>query len=426
MSLARLAYGVGTRLLHPALPLILNRRIKAGKDAPDRANERLARDLPPRPEGVLVWLHGASVGESQVQLQMADALRDARPDLSFLFTSQTLTSARIVAKRLPPASLHQMAPFDSPAIARRFVRHWQPDLAVFAESDLWPNLLAQLRREGSKTALINARMSDKSLKNWTGAQKRFGEDVIGKFDVILAANTRTAHGLSRLRASPVPAPGNIKHAAPAPVADDKALMALKAEIGDRPVLAALSTHSGEEALILSAFERLRETHPDLLLLLVPRHPERRNDLVALTGDRTIALRSRNEPVQQETDIFIGDSLGEMGLWFQLARALYLGGGHAPGLGGHNPVEALKHGRFVVSGPDVFNFEEEFRLMASAGAASLPSDPETLFAALQNQLDRPTPIDPENPALHPLLTGGKTALHMTRDALISLLPEARHA
>ena len=362
MSFARTAYEVATSAAQPLLPLIVRRRLKAGKEVAGREGERYGRAQIKRPEGKLIWMHGASMGETRLLLDTAWHLMARKEGLNFLFTCQTATAAAQIEKAITGprgfegATLHQFAPIDTPAIAKRFVEHWSPDLAVFAEGEIWPNLLKQLRSRNIPTALINARMTEKSISGWS-RWPGLSRDLFGQFDVLLAADTRTANGLGTLSGRPVSSPGNLKSAQFKPGHDPAEAQSLAEHfVGDRRCLVAISTHEGEEDLVLDA---RAEIHPQPACIIVPRHPERApaiRDLIEARG-LSVSRRSLGEPFNAGTDILLADTLGEVGLFTQLADTVYLGGGHAPGVGGHNPLEILRLGKPLATGPDVFNFED---------------------------------------------------------------------
>lgn len=374
MSLALAAYRAATTALHPLAPLLLHRRARAGKEDSARVGERLGRASSPRPPGPLVWLHGASVGESLSLLPLARRLNEARPGLKLLVTSGTTTSAELLARRLPPGAVHQFTPIDTPATARRFLNHWRPDLAVFAESELWPNLIRGASARGAKLALVSARLSEGSARGWRRAPGA-ARTVLGAFDLILPQDDETA---ARLAAFGARDAGrlNLKLVGDPLPGDDGELARARQSLGDRPLLLAASTHGGEEALALNAFGAL--DLPDSLLVIAPRHPSRGAEVAALAGGRgwETGLRSDGAPLGA-TRVHVADTLGELGLWFRLASAAYLGGGHAPGVGGHNPLEPARLFCPVASGPRVENWRGVFEGLAAAEAVSFAPDARSL-------------------------------------------------
>lgn len=362
-------YRAATTALEPLAPLLLSRRAKAGKEDRARLNERLGRPGLARPAGPLVWLHGASVGESLSILPLVERLRAERPDAAVLVTSGTVTSAQLLARRLPEGAIHQFAPVDTPGGARRFLDHWRPDLAVFVESELWPNLLLEAKDRGVKLALVSAKLSDKSFAGWK-ARPLAAWTMFGGFDLILAQDARAAERLEALGGS-VAGLADLKFgAAPLPV-DEAALASLRVRLSDRPVLLAASTHPGEDEIVLEAWRGL-PSRPHLVI--APRHPERGPAIAdqALAAGATVALRSQ-EP-DDVAEVVVADTLGELGLWFRLADLAIVAGSLVPGVGGHNPLEPARLDCPVVSGPHVENWltaYAELREVEGAAFADAP-------------------------------------------------------
>ena len=273
-------YRIGMRATAIAAPLVFRWRKSKGKELEGRYNERLARALPQREDGALIWLHGASLGESKLLLGLADELRKLHPEIVLLFTSQTASSASIVGANLPARATHQMLPLDTPAAAQRFIAHWQPRLSIFAEGEVWPNLLEAAKRGGSKTALINARMRKSSLERWNKA-KQSAQHVFAQFDAIIAADANTASGLSRLLGRDVENSGNLKVALVKPATDRKTAQetdAWQAEHSVSSIVLGASTHEGEETFLLDALKELPET---TRLIIAPRHLSRAHEIETL-------------------------------------------------------------------------------------------------------------------------------------------------
>lgn len=412
-------YRLLTRFVSPLLKWLLHRRVRQGKEDAARLHERFAQDLPPRPEGPLIWLHGASVGESQILLAVGKELLKHRADLTLLFTCQTQTAANLIRAKLVSepslaqnSTLQQMAALDTPAISQRFIDHWRPGLAVFAEGEIWPNLLTRARAHGVKTALINARMTEKSILGWQRWPKT-ARILFGGFDLLLASDLQTATGLTEISGSTVPVIGNLKSALPPPDVDVAELKALETLFQGRKILLGASTHPGEEALLIDALMRM-EARP--VLILAPRHPERGDEIRRLIelSNLNVSQRTDDEPVTPETDILLADTMGEMGLWYRLADTVYLGGGHAPGIGGHNPLEALQLGKPVLTGPSVFNFKDMMADLERKSAIQFVADGEALIAAF------PAPPLPDT-LVQDLSNGSLGPMNQTIRALTQLLP-----
>jgi 3-deoxy-D-manno-octulosonic-acid transferase len=381
--------GVMSALSPLARPL-LRRRALRGKEDGARLEERLGHASLARPDGGLVWIHSISVGESQSVLPLIHRLAAARPDLTLLSTSGTVTSAELLARRLPDGAIHQYAPLDTPAAARAFLDHWKPDLALFVESEIWPNLILGARDRGARLALISARITEKTAAGWAMAEAGVRE-VLSAFDLVLPQDEASAERLGRFGAS-VRGRLNLKLAGEALPCDEDERRRLTAAIGERPVVLAASTHPGEESIIATAAEAaIREATPGALLIIAPRHPERGEAVVRAIGDGygPVALRSRGDLVTPQTAIYVADTLGELGLFFRLADVAVMGGSFVPDIGGHNPMEPARLGCPVISGPSVFNAEELYAAMTEQGrGAVVVEGPGGLTMALHGLLSDP--------------------------------------
>lgn len=390
MSPALFVYELATRLLEPLAPRLLDGRAKRGKEDPVRVDERLGVASVPRPYGDLVWLHGVSVGESLSLLPVVQRLRRARPDLTVLVTSGTTTSAAILADRLPVGVIHQYTPVDTPGGVAAFLNHWRPSLAVFVESELWPNLILAARRRGVKLVLASARITQKTVDGW----RRFpgaARTLLAAFDRILPQDEVSSLRLESLGAR-IDGQVNLKLSGEAPPHDPGAFTRLSAAIGDRPVVVAASTHDGEEIALVRALDKLADR---LCLILVPRHPDRRDEIAAaLTRDGyRFALRSRGQEPDRDTDVYVADTLGEMGLFLRIADVVVMGGSFSaalekPPVGGHNPLEPARLGRPAVTGPDMSNWAAVTQALVCAGGLTVVEAPWDLPAVLAPLLADP--------------------------------------
>lgn len=370
----------------PLAPALIRSRLKQGKEDPDRVGERRGLSLGARPPGPLVWIHGASVGEVLAAAALIERLRAL--NLRILLTSGTVTSAAIVAKRFPPDIIHQYVPYDSPRYVARFLDHWRPSLALFIESDLWPNLILQASARRLPMVLINGRMSPRSFPRWRRARNTISA-LLDKFELCLAQSETDADRFATLGARNVIVTGNLKLDVAAPPADPARLEKLIAMTRGRPVIAAASTHPGEEEILIETHRRLAGFFPGLLTVIAPRHPDRGNavaGLVAATGLR-FAQRSREELPAANTDIYIADTLGELGLFYRLAPVVFMGGSLIEH-GGQNPIEAVKLGAAVVHGPHVFNFSDVYEALGKAGGAREADSGERLVKQLGQLLADP--------------------------------------
>jgi 3-deoxy-D-manno-octulosonic-acid transferase len=381
--LALHAYGVATQLVSPLVPFVLRERVARGKEDPSRLGERLGHASQPRPQGPLIWIHGASVGECLAALPLiGELLKEQRRHV--LVTSGTLTSARLMEERLPPRALHQYVPVDTPSAVQRFLDYWRPDLALFVESELWPNLISQTQARGTSMALVNARFSPRSRQGWNRAPKLAGA-LFGAFDACLAQDATVAAFLKDMGARNIHIVGSLKADAPPLPADEAKLAELRAAIGTRPVFFAASTHEGEDIILLKAFKLLRVKLPDALCILVPRHPERGAAIAAtaLAQRLPCARRALGALPQGTSALYIADTLGELGLFYRLAPFAFLGGSLIEH-GGQNPLEAARLGKGVLSGPYTDNFSDIFAaLFAAQGYGRVHSVEE--LAALAGKL-----------------------------------------
>ena len=374
----------------PLAPAVIRQRLKLGKEDPVRIAERrgLTRDV--RPQGPLVWIHGASVGEVLAAAALIERLREL--NLRILVTSGTVTSAAIVAKRFPPDVIHQYVPYDSPRFVARFLDHWRPSLALFIESDLWPNLILSSAARRLPMVLINGRMSQRSFPRWRRVASTISA-LLGTFDICLAQSPTDAERFAALGCHNVITTGNLKLDVPAPPADPAKLDRLISVTRGRPMILAASTHPGEEERLIEAHKTLAGYFPSLLTVIVPRHPNRGEAItrtIAAAGLRA-AQRSREEMPTAVTDIYVADTLGELGLFYRLSPVVFMGGSLVEH-GGQNPIEAVKLGASIVHGPHVFNFTDVYDALDRAGGARKAVTPEALANELGQLLDDPAARD----------------------------------
>jgi 3-deoxy-D-manno-octulosonic-acid transferase len=381
-------YRAATAVALPAIDLLLWRRMARGKEDPLRIDERRGIPSHERPGGPLVWLHAASIGEAQSILRLVERLLHDRAGLSALVTTGTVTSADVLAGRLPARAIHQFVPVDRAAWVRRFLEHWRPDAALWVESELWPNLLLETHARGVPLALVNARISERSYRTWQRAPG-LARRLLAAFDLVLAQDEAIAGRLRDLGARTVTVSGNLKAAAAALPANADALLALQDAFADRPLWLAASTHPGEEAMVGAAHRHAAATLGGLLTVLVPRHPRRGPEIAAelSAAGLRVARRSAGEPVTAETDIYVADTTGELGLFYRLAPLAFVGGSLVPH-GGQNLLEAAQLGCAVLHGPHVDNFRAIAADLATAGASRQVADADTLAATVARLLGRP--------------------------------------
>src|SRR5436190_8551691 len=355
----------------PIADMVLNRRLERGRELAARLPERRGESSVARPEGPLVWLHGASVGEMLSVLPLIDRIR-AR-DISVLVTAGTVTAAELAKRRLPPGVIHQFAPIDLPQYVAHFLDHWRPNLGLFVESDLWPNRIMASAERGIPLILINGRVSERSFQRWRLLPRTIGA-LLSRFDLCLAQSAEDAARYADLGAPRYVTTGNLKHDVPAPPADATKLWQLQSAIGPRPVIAAASTHPGEDLELIDVHRRLKHSFPGLLTILVPRHPERGASIAGIARGVGLkfAQRSLGELPDRDTEIYVADTLGELGVIYRIAPIVFIGGSLVEH-GGQNPIEAGKLGAAILHGPHVWNFAEVYTVLDAAGGAEMVAD-----------------------------------------------------
>ena len=347
------------RFLYPVLiKRYIEKRKKMGKEDVKRFNERVGRPTMKRPEGRLVWLHGASVGESISMLPLINKLLEIYPDIHVMVTTGTTTSAEVMAKRLPERAFHQYLPIDNPVFTTRVVRHWQPTIALWFESEFWPAILSTIKRKNIPLILINGRISNKTFKRWQQFEYIIKE-LLGCFNACLGQSEEDAYRLRVLGAKDAMCLGNLKYAGlPIPVDENKKKEILS-QIGTRPLWLVSSTHDDEEYKIGRFLKELQEKHPHLLTLIAPRHPQRGAEIKKKLQEEyglNVSLRSADEKIGAQTDVYVADTIGEMGIWYEIAPIVFVGGSLIPH-GGQNFMEPSRCRDAVIVGPHMHNFTD---------------------------------------------------------------------
>lgn len=393
-------------------------RARRGKEDPNRRAERFGYAPCERPIGPLTWVHAASVGELNACLDVVRAL--TKSGHFVLVTTGTTSSAEIAASTLPEGASHAYIPLDIAHVVDRFLSHWQPDRALFVESEIWPGMLGALKRRQIPVYLINGRISEKSTARWR-RHPAISTSVFRCFKKVLASSPGDAERFVSLGAPCVHLTGNLKFDRAPLKVDAAARRPLQSALAGRQSLIAISTHSGEEALLLEAFAALRQKFPRLALVIVPRHPERATDIAALVGSKGLSaqLRREGEVLPPDTDVLVFQTLGEVGLALHLSDFVYMGGSLV-NRGGQNPIEAASLGRFVVHGPQTHNFRDVYRALDDGGAAQLVSSVSELIAALDWLLHQPNWAQERGQIAHNIVSGSRGALARTLEALDGLV------
>ena len=410
--------------LRPAVPLLLGIRERQGKEDPARRNERLGIAARSRPNGRLVWVHAASVGETNAALPLIDEMLKRDQTLNVLLTTGTTTSAALAATRLPERAMHQFVPLDVVSYARRFLDHWKPDLAIFTESEIWPNLILETSHRTIPLALINARMSPRSMKRWR-RHTQAARPLFSRFNLALAQNDKIARTLRALGVQEAITAGNLKVDAPPQPVDDAELARLQKLLGGRPHYVAASTHPGEEAIIAEAHRVLAKDVPNLLTIIVPRHPERGAELadsLARQGFK-VARRSLADHPAPGVDIYIADTLGELGTFYALCTVALIGGSLVE-RGGQNPIEAVRHGAAILTGPHRHNFRDAYDALFDEDGAREVKTAADIASAIKLLLLEPKQSESMRRGAETALAGLSGALEITLTALKPYLDGTR--
>ncbi|MCY4305108.1 MAG: 3-deoxy-D-manno-octulosonic acid transferase [Aestuariivita sp.] len=384
-------YRAATRIFSPAFGYIATRKLQKQLVPSSRIRERLGRTSAKRPSGIIIWFHCASIGESLSVLPLIEQLQKHRPKLNFLITSGTASSAKVLKHRLPKNCQHQFAPIDTPKAMSLFLEHWRPSAGIFVESEIWPNSLIMANNTGAKLALINARLSERSLQGW----QRFPQTsayIFDKFEMILTQNAFIEKGLRRIKAPQdrVYRGLNLKAIAKPLDVDYTERKLLHHQLKDRLLWVASSTHQGEEEIILKAQIELLQHLKDICLILVPRHPERREEIILLLEDSELeySVRSLSQRITRNTQIYLADTFGEMGLWYSLAKVIFIGGSLLESYGGHNPYEPANFATAILTGPNRTNFSETYDLLIDRGGVIQVNSAKSLAKNVNYLLSNP--------------------------------------
>lgn len=387
----------------PVIGPYISYRASQGKEDRSRRHERYGRSQLQRPAGPLIWMHAASVGEAIAIIPLVE--RILQQDIHVLLTTGTTTSAKLVEERLQGKVIHQYVPLDILPAVRCFLDHWQPDLAIKCESEIWPVTIMELGERRIPQILVNGRMSDKSFAAWK-KRSSVAEALFENFAHVVAQSEVDGERFRELGARPVTVSGNLKVDTDAPPADEQELAILSEQIGDRKVWAATSTHDGEEEIGADVHNMLKTRHPDLLTIIVPRHPERAASIRAMLEEKNlnVAQRSLSEPISAETQVYLGDTIGEMGTYLRLSQIAFVGRSLSAE-GGQNPLEPAMLSTAVLSGRNVQNFRESYQRLIKNGAAKLVSDQNMLAGAVNFLFNNPAQLKAMIEA------GGRTVIDM---------------
>lgn len=414
-------YRTATKVCGPLINTYLRRRLAQGKEDGARFRERLGFPSQPRPHGILIWIHAASVGESMSVLPLIESLVAERSDLHILLTTGTVTSAKLMGNRLPARAFHQYVPVDRIAGVRSFLDHWRPDLAIWVESEFWPNLIMETHARGVPMLLLNARVSEASFQSWQ-RYPRLIAPMLQCFDLCLAQTLTDIGRLTSLGAASATCRGNLKWAGNPLPAEPKDLEKLERMFGDRPRWLAASTHAGEETIIAETHKILRRSFAGTLTIIVPRHPNRGPEIAKALKEAGLKVRRRAgfEPADAETDIYLADTIGELGLFYRLADIVFVGGSLIPH-GGQNPLEAARLDSAILYGPHMFNFAETVDALEVAGATGTVTDAASLAAEITRLTTEEGLLDRRALAATKVAAEGREVLEAVKAEILGFLP-----
>lgn len=366
------------------LSILLNKRCKAGKEIPNRVLEKKGISGKKRPSGTVLWIHAASVGESQSALILIKHILKLNAQINILVTTGTVTSSELMEHRLPTQAFHQFFPLDHPKWVEKFINHWQPDAVIWMESELWPNMLNEIKKNNIPAILVNGHMSEKSFSSWK-KMASLAKTTLSAFSKILCQSETDKTYFDQLGAKETIVTDNLKYSADALDFNQDCFDALFLSIKDRPIWLYASTHKGEEDIACDIHKTLKKKFPDLLTIIVPRHPERREEITELCRpyDLKITFRGSDKALPDENDdIYIVDTLGELGLFYSLTSIACIGRSFSDdGGGGHNPIEAAQLNCAILHGPNVQNLQDIFDDMDTDKAALCMRDPKHLCDTL---------------------------------------------
>ena len=376
-------YHILTFLLLPIYLVLLIIRVLKGKEEIKSISQRFGSTNKNRPQGTLIWIHAASVGESMVALTLIEGINSILPTVNILVTSGTISSASILKKKLPTNAIHQFLPLDNIIFVRKFLKSWQPILGIFIESELWPCLVIESSKV-CKLLLFNARISDRSFKSW-GKFKSFFQLIMSHFSEIIVQSSVDLEKFRQLGISKAINLGNIKFSNKKLEVDQSKFSELLNHLIDKTIIVIASTHVEDEQVFFKIIKPIKALYPACYFILIPRHPERRNEINKMSQQLNLTVNFRSEldlPVLSD-DLYIVDKLGEVGLFYNLAYISFVGGSFKRG--GHNVLEPAHFGNLIVFGPDMSNFRTIASEMIESNAAIQIRNEDHLLETLKHLL-----------------------------------------
>ncbi|WP_208976176.1 3-deoxy-D-manno-octulosonic acid transferase [Polycladidibacter stylochi] len=404
-------------IMPPFLHALYSYRVSKGKEDSSRRNERFGYASQTRPQGPLVWVHAASVGETNAVLPLLHRLGEM--GYGVLLTTGTLTSSRVAEQRAPEHVIHQFVPYDTPAALDRFLNYWQPQCAITVESEIWPLTFTKLRQRKIPLVIVNARMSARSCDNWLKLPS-LTRDIFQSVTLVLAQTNEDAARFAQLGAKRTKTIGNLKYHSNELHMDTGSLAQLEAQIGNRPLWLAASTHPKEEQEIINAHQKIRAVYPDILTIIVPRHPERGQMLFnEFKQQLPCARRAQGDKITATTQVYFADTLGELGVFFCLSKMVFMGGSLVE-IGGHNPMEPAQMGCAVITGPHIENFAQVYEDFAQNAAVTKVQNSDQLASSVMRFLQHPEQIQEQSNNAKAVVTQGRGGLQQVVLELENLL------
>lgn len=411
----RAIYKITSQVLSKRASAYLTKRIEQGKEEPTRINERYGIASRARPSGTLIWIHAASVGEVRSILALIHRLLGKHLGWHVLVTTGTVSSARIISAELPENAIHQYLPLDVPSWVNSFLDHWQPDAAVWVEQEIWPNMLGEIHRRKIPAILANGRLTETSFNRWKWIQS-MARGLLAPFKHIYAQSSYDAERLASLSGKDIKNLGNLKYAAEPLPHKQFMLEKLHKEVGDRPLWLASSTHMGEEFILEDAHKTILKSHSNALLIIVPRHPDRGDQIInGLNNNGLIAARrSFHEPINPGTQVYVADTFSELGLFYRLCNIVFMGGSLVP-VGGHNLIEPAQLGATILYGPHMENFQEVKELFEQEQLSYPIKTAEDLATRILELMGNPEHLNDIANKAHALISKqGQVLDHLAQD------------
>lgn len=347
-------------IIQISAPFLILIRLKKGLESPVRYKERYGVTDIRRPQGDLIWFHGASVGESLSILPLIQKITEHSPATNFLLTTTTTAAQKVLNSRINKNTIHQFVPFDAIQWVNKFLDHWQPKAVFFIESEIWPNILWQTNLRNIPITLLNARLSETSLINWLRV-KKISKKMWGCFSGIYTQSDLFTERFHKLGAINVKTVGNIKLLSEKLPFDEIEFAYWEAQIKGRLCWVAASTHEGEEEIIFKVHQALKKDLPNLLTIVVPRHVDRCEKIISKAKD--VKISRFTEKNLRDEDILLVDAMSKLGIFYRLTAIAFVGGSLVP-VGGHNPLEPVMLGAFPLWGPYFFNVNDMMYLFDS--------------------------------------------------------------